>query len=79
MNETLKAEEGFLIRVTVRNIDTNPKVKHLIEQFKEHEDRIEMVEVDLSDVDAMIEACKDCQYVLHSATPFGFNSKLTVE
>mmetsp|Transcript_43131 Transcript_43131/g.49574 ORF Transcript_43131/g.49574 Transcript_43131/m.49574 type:complete len:376 (+) Transcript_43131:96-1223(+) len=64
---------GYKVRGTVRSLENKSKLKFLDEFLLSHPDlkyNIELVEADLLDATSWEFACKDCQYVMHIASPF---------
>ena len=62
--------EGYNVRTTVRNVN---KKDHLISMLKKagatNTDQLSFVEADLTKDDGWTDATKDCQYVMHVASP----------
>jgi len=78
---TLKALESgkYIVRGTVRNKADAKKVGLLKEALGEHFDDLELVSADLLDKESIVEAVKDCDYVLHVASPFPPTTPKNVE
>jgi len=38
--------------------------------FGKHFDQLELVEADLNDEESIVNAMKDCTYIVHTASPF---------
>lgn len=60
-------DAGYLVRGTVRNLQNETKVGPLKEL--PGADRLELVEAHLLDEDSWVSAVKNCDYVLHIASP----------
>ncbi|EDO45294.1 predicted protein, partial [Nematostella vectensis] len=64
-------EEGkFIVRGTVRDLSVDKKVQPLRNLCPDSKYPLEIVEADLMDEVCWERAAKDCQYVLHMASPF---------
>jgi len=62
-------EIGYQVRGTVRSLKNKSKVDPL-RCLEFANERLELVEADLEDADSWKSAVKDCDYVLHTASPF---------
>ena len=60
---------GYIVRGTVRNLNNEKKVRPL-RSLSHALERLELVEADLDNSDSWIAAVKNCDYVLHTASPF---------
>ena len=63
-------QEGYKVRGTVRNLKNEEKLKPLYELCPDTAHQLELVEADLLNEDSWPDAVKDCEYVLHVASPF---------
>mmetsp|Transcript_25415 Transcript_25415/g.28224 ORF Transcript_25415/g.28224 Transcript_25415/m.28224 type:complete len:350 (+) Transcript_25415:36-1085(+) len=68
----LKALESgkYTVRGTVRDQNDEKKVGLLRDAFGEHFEDLELFSADLLDRDSIFEAVKDCDYIIHIASPF---------
>ena len=65
--------EGYRVRTTVRSLKRSDDVRKMLQAGGVSEDQAKSVEfhaADLTSDDGWEEACKDCKYVLHVASPF---------
>jgi nucleoside-diphosphate-sugar epimerase len=65
--------EGYRVRTTVRSLKRSDEVRSMLQAggvTEEQAKSVEFCEADLSDDKGWPEACKDCTYVLHVASPF---------
>uniref|UniRef100_A0A0K0FK37 Epimerase domain-containing protein n=1 Tax=Strongyloides venezuelensis TaxID=75913 RepID=A0A0K0FK37_STRVS len=61
---------GYKVRGTVRSLKNKEKIKHLL-NFPKAKSNLTLVEADLTKgLDSWINVVKDCDYVLHVASPF---------
>jgi nucleoside-diphosphate-sugar epimerase len=67
VQQLLNAE--YIVRGTVRSLKNEKKVQPLHSLPHAYE-RLELVEADLDNDDSWFSAVKDCDYVLHTASPF---------
>jgi dihydroflavonol-4-reductase len=63
--------KGYLVRGTVRNA-LGPGCAHL-RQIAGAEQRLQLIEADLLDPEPWVDAVADCEYVLHTASPYTLN------
>jgi len=79
----LKAQENvrFIVNIildsvrgTVRDKDDEEIVTLLKEAFGDLYDKLELVSADLNDRDSIIEASEGCTYIMHTCSPFPFES-----
>jgi len=63
-------EAGKTVRTTVRNKANSGKYEHLINIAKESSGNLEILEADLMQQHAFIEAMQNCELVIHTASPF---------
>jgi nucleoside-diphosphate-sugar epimerase len=61
---------GYRVRTTIRDLAREPQVRGVIEPQVGGADRFEVLEADLGHDDGWEEAVRDCDYVLHVASPF---------
>lgn len=66
-------EEGHTVHGTVRNLQNQSKVKHLLELQKAYPGQLMLFEADLLDRESFREAMKGCSIVMHTASPFVIN------
>ncbi len=62
--------DGYRVRGTVRSLANRAKVRHLDAVGRAHDDRLELVEADLTSDAGWDRAVAGCSYVLHVASPF---------
>uniref|UniRef100_A0AC34QG70 3-beta hydroxysteroid dehydrogenase/isomerase domain-containing protein n=1 Tax=Panagrolaimus sp. JU765 TaxID=591449 RepID=A0AC34QG70_9BILA len=62
-------QNGYQVRGTVRSLKNEKKILPL-KNLEYANQRLELVEADLEDENSWIEAVKNCDYVLHTASPF---------
>ena len=65
--------EGYRVRTTVRSLKRADEVRSMMQAggiSEEQAKGIEFCEADLANDKGWEEACKDCTYVLHVASPF---------
>ncbi|MEO0570604.1 MAG: aldehyde reductase [Bacteroidota bacterium] len=66
--------QGYSVRTTIRSLNKKDKVIQMMEGVKANNlERLSFVEADLGKDDRWAEATKDCDYVLHVASPFPFS------
>ena len=66
-------QKGYRVRTTVRSLKRSDEVKTMMRNggvSEEQIGRLEFVAADLMKDEGWTEACKDCAYVLHVASPF---------
>lgn len=63
-------EQGYKVRGTVRSLQDEDKVKRLNELCPEAENKLEIVEADLTKPESWEAAVKDIKNVIHVASPF---------
>jgi len=64
-------EDGsYTVRGTVRNKDNEKKIKPIQAMCGELFEQVELVNADLLNPDSLMEAAQDCQYIVHTASPF---------
>lgn len=68
-------EQGYKVNTTVRNKSKIAKVDHLLKLQKEFKGKLELYEADLLQEGAFKAAMKDCELVIHTASPFKINVK----
>ena len=61
---------GYRVRGTVRSLANEDKIKHLRDLCPGSRHQIELVEADLTSEDGWDAAVRDCDYILHVASPF---------
>ncbi|CAH1782169.1 unnamed protein product, partial [Owenia fusiformis] len=61
---------GYRVRGTVRSLENEAKIKPLKELCPDAEHQLELVEADLLKPETWESAVKDCNYVIHTASPF---------
>ena len=61
---------SFRVRGTVRSKANEERLQPLRDAFGHYYDQLELIEADLNNESSMIEACKDTDYVVHTASPF---------
>jgi len=69
----------YRIRGTVRNMSNPAKIDPLKKAFGEYFDRLELVEADLLDEQSILDAIAGSTYVIHTASPFFFQTKTKEE
>jgi len=72
--------KGWTVRGTVRDINADSKTKHLM-ALPGASDRLSLFQSDLIQKDSFVEPFKDCDTVIHTATPLlhgGDNEEVTV-
>ena len=62
-------QDGYKVRGTVRSLKNKAKVDPL-RSLEFANERLELIEADLENIDSWKSAVKDCDYVLHTASPF---------
>lgn len=62
-------EEGYKVRGTVRNLKDEKKVTPLKNLAKNTKYDLELCEADLMNEESWLNAVKDCNYVIHTASP----------
>ncbi|KAG5612381.1 hypothetical protein H5410_023662 [Solanum commersonii] len=67
-------ERGYNVHATVRNLENNKKVQHLLELPKA-DTNLTLWKADLREEGSFDEAIKGCEGVFHVATPMDFESK----
>ncbi len=63
-------KEGYQVRGTVRSLGREAALRKTIAKFVDADNRLTLVEADLLKDDGWSNATKDCDYVLHVASPF---------
>ena len=63
-------EAGKTVRTTVRNKANTSKYEHLVKVAEQSSGQLEIVEADLMQQHAFIEAMQGCELVIHTASPF---------
>ncbi len=63
-------KQGHEVNTTVRDISKEAKIFHLKQMMKEKEGELRFFEADLLEEGSFDEAVKDCEVVIHSASPF---------
>jgi len=67
----LLLEDGYRVRGTVRSLKNMERLEHLIKMSEANDDRLELIETTLqSSAEKWAAATKDCEYVIHVASPF---------
>lgn len=66
---------GFRVRGTARDPNNTKKINPLRVAFGPLFSELEIVKADLNDEESLIEACSDCEYVVHTASPFSLTFK----
>ncbi|XP_076324284.1 uncharacterized protein LOC143232573 [Tachypleus tridentatus] len=66
----LLQEDGYKVRGTVRSLQNEEKLKPVKELCPDAQQKIELVEADLTKDEGWNEAIKDCSYIIHVASPF---------
>lgn len=67
-------EDGSHVRATVRDKNNKKKVEHLLEIEKNSSGKLEFFEADLLKEGIFDDAVKDCELVIHTASPFVVNN-----
>jgi nucleoside-diphosphate-sugar epimerase len=65
----LLQEEGYRVRGTVRSLKDEKKVAPLRKLANNPKHELELIEADLNDESSWLDAVKDCNYVMHTASP----------
>ncbi len=68
-------DEGLTVHAAVRNPDKKEKTKHLEEMATNSKGEIKFFRADLLSEGSYDEAMKDCELVIHTASPFFLNVK----
>lgn len=63
-------EDGRLVRMTVRDKNNKQKYEHLTRIAASAQGKLEVFEADLMQQKSFVEAMKDCELVIHTASPF---------
>ena len=63
-------DKGYQVRGTLRSDNRKDEVKDAMQKHSSNPENLELVMTDLLSDDGWEEATKDCQYVLHVASPF---------
>ncbi|TGN20196.1 SDR family oxidoreductase [Leptospira idonii] len=63
-------EDGFNVRATVRNKSEEKKIAHLTQLSQKHPGKLELYEADLMKQGSFLNAIRDCELILHTASPF---------
>ena len=63
-------EEGRKVKATVRDKSNDGKVGHLLKMGEEYPGKLELFEADLLKNGSFEDAIKDCELVIHNASPF---------
>jgi dihydroflavonol-4-reductase len=64
-------QRGYRVRTTVRDLSREPELRAMVGgKVEADDDRLAVVEADLSDDGGWDAAVEDCDYVLHVASPF---------
>ncbi len=63
-------EDGLSVRASVRDRNDATKVGHLMMLADKHEGRLELFEADLNTNGSFDTAMRDCELVIHTASPF---------
>ena len=63
-------KQGYKVRGTVRSLNNENKIKPLRQLCPDAKHELELVEADLLNEESWKDAVKDCEYVLHVASPF---------
>ncbi|XP_028405338.1 tetraketide alpha-pyrone reductase 1-like [Dendronephthya gigantea] len=66
----LLQSEGYRVRGTVRDLTNEKKTSPLQALYPEAKYPLELVQADLLEAESWIRAVKDCDYVIHVASPF---------
>ena len=66
----LLLENGRHVKTTVRDKFNNEKVGHLLKMEEEYPGKLELFEADLLNNESFFEPMKDCELVMHVASPF---------
>ena len=66
----LLLEKGYRVRGTVRSLKDEKKVAPLRKLVSNPKHELELCEADLTNEKGWAEAVKDCDYVMHTASPF---------
>lgn len=71
LNEFVMGEGAgqFRVRATVRDKDNIKKMKMLRSLLGENYDQVEFVNAELESEESLFNAAKDCQYIVHTASP----------
>ena len=63
-------EQGYTMRGTLRTMSRENEVRETLRQFVNADERLKFINIDLSTDTNWSEAVRDCEYVLHVASPF---------
>ena len=66
----LLVDDGFTVHGTVRSLSNEKKFAHLLEISKKGSGNLKLYEADLLEEGTFNEAMKDCELVIHTASPF---------
>ncbi|KAL4445460.1 hypothetical protein ABPG74_004534 [Tetrahymena malaccensis] len=71
---------NYKVKGTVRNLADKQKYQHIYDIIpQKYRSKISFVQADLTSENGWDEAVKDCQYVLHVASPFNYEAKTAEE
>lgn len=63
-------EDGYIVNATVRDKNNLDKIQHLIDFQLKFPSQLHIFDADLIKKDSFKESMKDCDYVIHTASPF---------
>lgn len=63
-------EEGYIVNATVRDRNNLQKIQHLVDLQIKFSEKLNLFDADLLKTGSFKEAMKDCEYVIHTASPF---------
>lgn len=63
-------DDGYTVHGTVRSVSDKDKLAHLLKIDKNTTGKLKLFEADLLQEDSFKEAMKDCELVMHTASPF---------
>ncbi len=63
-------DDGHTVHATVRSLENENKIEHLLKLSNDSEGKLKLFEADLMKDGSFEEAMKDCETVFHTASPF---------
>jgi len=63
-------EEGIDVNATVRDLSNSEKIDHLTDLAKASAGKLKLFKSDLLDAGSFDEPMRDCELVIHTASPF---------
>ena len=67
-------EQGYLVRGTLRSMKRESELRNTLAKFVQAHDQLSFVQADLLEDAGWVEAVQGCDYVLHVASPFPFET-----